>query len=101
EARRPQGAGGISRGGCSAPLGYPRWVMGERPEVTMIDERNVLGDGDVTIDGAIRRCLGKRPVYVVPPDWDRDRIVAAFPTEWVETLPLFSSLLHIREQPPS
>ena len=38
---------------------------------------------------------------VVPPDWDRDRLVAAFSTEWVPTIPLFSSLLHIRDQPPS
>ena len=100
-AQLPQGAVLISWWSYSTPLWYHRWVLGERPDVTIIDERNILDDGYVTIDGAIRRFLGKRPVYVVPPDWDRDRIVATFPTEWVETLPLFSSLLHIREQPPS
>src|SRR5439155_1510551 len=87
-AQLPQRAVLISWWSYSTPLWYHRWVLGERPDVTIIDERNILDDGYVTIDGAIRRFLGKRPVYVVPPDWDRDRIVATFPTEWVETLPL-------------
>ncbi|TMB48671.1 MAG: hypothetical protein E6J50_09645 [Chloroflexi bacterium] len=100
-AELPQRAVLISWWSYSTPLWYHRWVLGERPDVTIIDERNILDDGYVTIDGAIRRFLGKRPVYVVPPDWNRDRIVATFSTEWVETRPLFSSLLHIREQPPS
>jgi hypothetical protein len=97
----PQDAVIISWWSYSTPLWYHRWILGERPDVTIIDERNILDDGYVTIDGAIRRFLGKQPVYVVPPDWDRDRLVATYSTEWVETLPLFSSLLHVKEQPPS
>jgi hypothetical protein len=90
----------ISWWSYSTPLWYHRWVLGERPDVAIIDERNILDDGYVTIDGAIRAFLGKRPVYVVPPDWDRDRLVAIFRTDWVETIPLFSSLLYIKDMPP-
>jgi len=97
----PQNAVIISWWSYSTPLWYHRWILEERPDVTIIDERNILDDGYVTIDGAIRAFLGERPVYVVPPDWDRDRLVASFSTEWVPTVPLFSSLLYIRDQPPS
>jgi hypothetical protein len=97
----PQNAVIISWWSYSTPLWYHRWILGERPDVTIIDERNILDDGYGTIDTAIRAFLGKREVYVVPPDWDRDRIVETFSTEWVPTIPLFSSLLHIRHQPPT
>jgi Protein of unknown function (DUF2723) len=97
----PENAVIISWWSYSTPLWYHRWILGERPDVTIIDERNILDDGYGTIDGAIRAFVGKREVYVVPPDWDRERIVATFSTEWVPTIPLFSSLLHIRNQPPT
>ena len=97
----PQNAVIISWWSYSTPLWYHRWILGERPDVTIIDERNILDDGYGTIDVAIDAFLGKRPVYVVPPDWERDRIVDAHSTEWVPTIPLFSSLLHILDQPPS
>jgi hypothetical protein len=97
----PQNAVIISWWSYSTPLWYHRWILGERPDVTIIDERNILDDGYGTIETAIRAFLGKREVYVVPPDWDRDRIVATFSTEGVPTIPLFSSLLHIRNQPPT
>ena len=98
----PQKAVIISWWSYSTPLWYHRWILGERPDVTIIDERNILDDGYGTIDLAISTFLRKAvPVYVVPPDWDRDRLVATFSTEWVPTIPLFSSLLHIKSQPPS
>jgi len=98
----PQKAVIISWWSYSTPLWYHRWILGERPDVTIIDERNILDDGYGTIDAAISTFLRKAvPVYVVPPDWDRDRLVATFSTEWVPTIPLFSSLLHIKSQPPS
>jgi hypothetical protein len=100
-AALPQNAVIISWWSYSTPLWYHRWVLGERPDITIIDERNILDDGYGTIDAAIRYFLGRRQVYVVPPDWDRDRLVASFSTEWVPTIPLFSSLLHVRDQPPS
>ena len=63
-AQLPQGAVLISWWSYSTPLWYHRWVLGERPDVTIIDERNILDDGYVTIDSAIRRFLGKTQLYL-------------------------------------
>lgn len=54
----------------STPLWYHRWIEGVRPDVTIIDERNILDDGYRTMRNAIAAFFGERPVYVVPPDWE-------------------------------
>jgi hypothetical protein len=100
-AKLPRNAVIISWWSYSTPLWYHRWILGERPDVHIIDERNILDDGYATIDGTIRAFLGKQPVYIVPPDWEAPRILASYTTEWVDTIPLFSSLLHVKEQPQS
>lgn len=87
----------ISWWSYSTPLWYHRWILGERPDVTIIDERNILDDGYATIDGAIRAFLGKRPVYVVPPDWEAERIRMFYTTETVPTYSLYPDILHIKE----
>ena len=48
----------ISWWSYSTALWYHRWVLGERPDVTIIDERNIIDDGYVEIDGAIRAFRG-------------------------------------------
>jgi transmembrane protein TMEM260 (protein O-mannosyltransferase) len=79
----------------STPLWYHRWVLGERPDVKIIDERNIIDDGYGTIDAAIQAYLGRRPVYVVPPHWEVDRILARWETTTVSTYPGYTDLLRI------
>ncbi len=59
----------------STPLWYGQHVEGQRPDVTVIDDRDVLDDGYGTVAGAIEAYLGRRPVYVVR--FDREREVLA------------------------
>ncbi|MGZ6256050.1 MAG: glycosyltransferase family 117 protein [Candidatus Limnocylindria bacterium] len=84
----------------STPLWYHRWILGQREDVTIIDERNILDDGYGTIDRAIDRYLGRRPVYVVPAEWNRDQILATYETESIPTIPGYSAVLRIKEPPP-
>ena len=70
-------------------------MLGERPDVTIIDERNILDDGYGTINGAITRFIATRPVYVVPPFWEFDDIVATWQTETISTYPGYTDLLRI------
>jgi hypothetical protein len=95
----PQDAVVISWWSYSTPLWYHRWIDGDRPDVKIIDERNILDDGYGTTDAAIRAFLGRRPVYVVPTDWDVDRLRILFDTEDVDTLPGYTALLHVKEPP--
>ncbi|MGH2401470.1 MAG: glycosyltransferase family 117 protein [Candidatus Limnocylindria bacterium] len=79
----------------STPLWHHRWVLGERPDITIIDERNILDDGYRTMNNAIRAHYGERPVYVVLPDWERRRVTASWEMSTVPTLPGFTRLLLI------
>jgi hypothetical protein len=79
----------------STPLWYHRWVLGERPDVTIIDERNILDDGYRTMRNAIRTFFGERPVYVVPPDWEYRNLTDTWETRTVSTYPGYTDLLYI------
>jgi transmembrane protein TMEM260 (protein O-mannosyltransferase) len=85
----------ISWWSYSTPLWYHRWVLGERPDIKIIDERNILDDGYGTIDSAITAFLRQRPVYVVPPYWELDRLVATWETETISTYSGYTDLLRI------
>ncbi len=87
----------ISWWSYSTPLWYHRWVDGDRPDVKIIDERNILDDGYFSTETAIRIYLGRRPVYVVPTDWDVDRLRLLFDTEDVRTYGGYTALLHVKE----
>lgn len=91
----PPGAVIVSWWSYSTPLWYHRWIDGERPDVKIIDERNILDDGYGTIHNAIEAFLGRRPVYVVPPPWELEAIDARWLTESIETYPGFTELLRI------
>jgi hypothetical protein len=91
----PEDAVLLSWWSYSTPLWYHRWVLGERPDITIIDERNILDDGWGTIGDAIDRFLPFRPVYVVPAYWELDRIVAIWETETIPTFPGYTDLLRI------
>jgi len=77
----------------STPLWHHRWVLGERPDLTIIDERDVLDDGYRTMNNAIRANFGRRPVYVVLPEWERRNVTEAWELSTVPTLPGFTRLL--------
>jgi len=79
----------------STPLWHHRWVLGERPDVTIIDERDILDDGYRTMNNAIRAHFGERPVYVVLPDWERANVAERWEMSTVPTLPGFTRLLLI------
>lgn len=85
----------ISWWSYSTPLWHHRWVLGTRPDVTIIDDRNILDDGYRTMNRAIRTHLGRRPVYVVPPDWEYRRITDAWETRTVSTYAGYTDLLLI------
>jgi len=87
----------ISWWSYSTPLWYHRWILGERPDVTIIDERNIIDDGYVTIDGAIRAFLGRRPVYVLPPEWEVQRVLGLYGTQTVHTYSLYPDIYRIKE----
>ncbi len=87
----------ISWWSYSTALWYHRWVLGERPDVTIIDERNIIDDGYGTIDGAIRAFRGVRPLYVLPPDWEVQRVLDLYPTEAIKTYSLYPDIYRIKE----
>jgi hypothetical protein len=72
---------------------HHRWVLGERPDLTIIDERDVLDDGYRTMNNAIRAYFGTRPVYVVLPEWERVNVTERWEMSTVPTLPGFTRLL--------
>jgi Protein of unknown function (DUF2723) len=85
----------ISWWSYSTPLWYHRWIEGARPDVKIIDERNILDDGYGTIDRAIQAYLGRRPVYLVPPHWLLERIERRWEAETVPTYAGYTDLLRI------
>ena len=84
----------------STPLWHHRWVLGERPDVTIIDERDILDDGYRTMNNAIRAHFGERPVYVVLPDWERRAVTERWEMSTVNTLPGFTRLLLVEGPRP-
>lgn len=94
-AQLPPNAVLISWWSYSTPLWYHRWVLGERPDVTIIDERNILDDGYRTMHNAIAAHDGLRPVFVVPPAWEYERITRDWYTTSMATYPGYSELLQI------
>lgn len=93
-AALPENAVVISWWSYSTPLLYHRWVLGERPDVVILDERNIIDDGYGTWAGAIDHFLGLRPVYVVPPNWVRG-LLERYETVPIRTYAGYEGLVHI------
>ena len=91
----PPNAVVISWWSYSTPLWYHRWVLGERPDVTIIDERNILDEGYRTMHNAILAHFGRRPVFVVAPTWEYEGIVEDWHTRSLATYPGYTELLQI------
>lgn len=56
--------------GYSTPLWYRQVILGERPDVGVIDDRTRLDETLGSVDDVIRANLGRRPVYLVRLDAD-------------------------------
>jgi hypothetical protein len=63
--------------------------------VTIIDERDILDDGYRTMSNAIRAHFGRRPVYVVLPDWERRQVTERWELSTIDTLPGFTRLQRV------
>jgi hypothetical protein len=91
----PDNAVIVSWWSYSTPLWYHRWIEGERPDVKIIDERNILDDGYGTIHRAVEAFIGRRPVYIVPPSWEMDAILDRWEIEAIQTYPGYSELWRV------
>ena len=96
----PENAVIISWWSYSTPLWYHRWVLGERPDIKIVDERNILDDGYGDLYGAIDAFLGERPVYVVPADGSGASLAGRYEFETVETAPGYTNMFHIKDRLP-
>lgn len=65
----------------STPLWYRTLELGERPDVTILDDRTLLDRNLGTVDDAIRSNLGRRPVFLVRMPND----LASLETRWRTT----------------
>ena len=63
----------------STPLWYRQLILGERPDVSVIDDRTRLDANLGSVDDVIRANLGRRPVYLVR----RDEDVPGLEGRWV------------------
>ncbi|MGD8682423.1 MAG: hypothetical protein PVG27_00625, partial [Chloroflexota bacterium] len=68
----------ISWWSYSTPLWYGQHVEGRRPDVTIIDDRDVLDDGYGTVQAAVEAFLGERPVYIIRLDRDLDALAQRY-----------------------
>jgi hypothetical protein len=72
----------------STPLWYGQHVEGSRPDVTVIDDRDILDDGFGTAERAVAAYLGERPVYVIRHDRDLEALQRDFRLEPVPDVPM-------------
>jgi hypothetical protein len=68
----------------STPLWYGQHVEGRRPDVTIIDDRDVLDEGYGTARAAIEAHLDQRPVYIIRTARERELLEQDYVLERVE-----------------
>ena len=72
----------------STPLWYARWAQGARPDMTIIDDRDVLDDRLGDLGDVIAGYLDEgRPVYLIRLDDDLPAYETRFELEEVPDLP--------------
>ena len=84
----PQDAVVLSWWSYSTPLWYGRWVEGRRPDITIIDDRDILDDGFGRVEAAIDHYLGQRPVYLIRLERDLEALLTRYELEAVPDVPL-------------
>jgi hypothetical protein len=76
----------ISWWSYSTPLWYGRWVEGRRPDIVIVDDRDVIDDGFGSAEAAVEHFLSQRPTYIVRLDRDLPEFEARFELEQIETI---------------
>ncbi len=78
----------ISWWSYSTPLWYGQHVEGRRPDVTVIDDRDLLDDGYGDTASAVDAHLGERPVYVIRRERGVDALAQDYLLVPVEGVPI-------------
>lgn len=86
----------ISWWSLSTPLWYGQYVEGRRPDVTVLDDRDILDQGYGSASTAIEAYLGRRPVYVIRLEDDRRRLQETYRLTPVPGAP--ADLYRVEEQ---
>jgi len=63
----PSGAAILSFWGGSSPLWHAQQVLGERPDVLVVDDTNIVYEGWATREARIASLICSRPVYLLRP----------------------------------
>lgn len=79
----------------STPLWYGRWVEGRRPDILVVDDRDVLDDGFGRAESAIDHYLAERPVYIVRLDGDLPAFAERYELELVPGVPSAGALFRV------
>jgi 4-amino-4-deoxy-L-arabinose transferase-like glycosyltransferase len=72
----------------STPLWYGQFVEGRRPDVTVVDDRDIIDDGYGDVESAIEAYLDERPVYVIRLEPDLATLGAEYELEPVPDVPM-------------
>lgn len=78
----------ISWWSMSTPLWYGQHVEGRRPDVTILDDRDILDDGYGDTVAAVEAHLGKRPVYLIRHEDQIEALADDYELERVEGMPM-------------
>jgi hypothetical protein len=71
----------------STPLWYGQHVEGRRPDVLIVDDRDIVDQDLGNVPAVIERYLGERPVYIVRLDRDLPEVEERWFIEAVEGMP--------------
>ena len=92
-AALPPDAVVVSWWSYSTTLWYGRWVEGRRPDVQIVDDRNVLDDGYGTAQAAVDHFLALgRPVYLIRQPQDIPAFASRYRLVAYPTIPGYSPL---------
>ncbi len=87
-AALPPDAVVISWWSYSTPLWYGQHVEGRRPDLTIIDDRDILDEGYGDVEGAIETYLGERPLYLIRLERDRRALAEDYRLRPVPDVPM-------------
>ncbi len=92
----PHDAVVISWWSYSTTLWYGRWIEGRRPDVEIVDDRNILDDGYQTVQRAIAHFEATgRPIFLIRQPQEIGALSAEYPLVQHDTIPGLSPLWEI------